>query len=68
MNIRSGQPQYGTNEQVTKYGQTQYGTSEPVSKYGTQTTGADNYSYYGALPQKSSNFMPITADFSAFGK
>jgi hypothetical protein len=68
MNVRSGQPQYGTNEQVTKYGQTQYGTSEPVSKYGTQTTGADNYSYYGALPQKSSNFMPITADFSAFGK
>ena len=45
----------------------QYQTSQ-ASKYGTQTTGADNYSYYGALPPKSSNFMPITADFSAFGK
>jgi hypothetical protein len=37
-------------------------------KYGTQTTNADIYSYYGALPSRSSNFMPITADFSSFGK
>jgi hypothetical protein len=43
-------------------------SASQVSKYGTQTTGADNYSYYGALPPKSSNFMPVTADFSAFGK
>ena len=43
-------------------------STSQVSKYGTQTTGADNYSYYGALPPNSSNFMPITADFSAFGK
>lgn len=59
MNVRSGQ---------TQSVQGQYTNNGQVSKYGTQTTGADNYSYYGALPQKSSNFMPITADFSAFGK
>lgn len=59
MNVQSGQIQGG---------QPQYGYNAQTSKYGTQTTGADNYSYYGALPQKSSNFMPITADFSAFGK
>jgi hypothetical protein len=59
MNVGYGQSQTG---------QTQYGYNGQVSKYGTQTTGADSYSYYGALPQKSSNFMPITADFSAFGK
>ena len=59
MNVQSGQIQPG---------QSQYGYNAQTSKYGTQTTGADNYSYYGALPQKSSNFMPITADFSAFGK
>jgi hypothetical protein len=28
----------------------------------------DNYSYYGALPNKGSNYIPITADFSAFKK
>lgn len=31
--------------------------------------GADPYSYYGKLPNKaSSNYIPITADFSAFSK
>jgi hypothetical protein len=28
----------------------------------------DNYSYYGALPNKGSTYIPITADFSAFKK
>jgi hypothetical protein len=28
----------------------------------------DNYSYYGAMPNKGSNYIPITADFSAFKK
>jgi hypothetical protein len=32
-------------------------------------TGVDFYSYYGALPTKTaSNYMPVTADFSAFAK
>ena len=39
------------------YGSTSYGGS-----------GATNYNYYGALPTKSSNFIPITTDFSSFGK
>jgi hypothetical protein len=39
------------------YGSSSYGGS-----------GATNYNYYGAIPEKSSNYMPITADFSAFGK
>lgn len=30
--------------------------------------GIDPYSYYGALPVKGANYMPITADFSAFGR
>ena len=53
-----GQPGYGT---PPMYGQPGYGTQPGYS------TGAD-YSYYGALPPKGANFMPITADFSAFGK
>jgi hypothetical protein len=30
--------------------------------------GIDPYSYYGALPSKGANYMPITADFSSFSK
>jgi hypothetical protein len=28
----------------------------------------DNYSYYGALSSKGGNFVPVTADFSKFGR
>jgi YD repeat-containing protein len=31
-------------------------------------TGSDIFSYYGAIPSKSGNFIPITADFSKFRK
>jgi len=31
-------------------------------------TQIDNYSYYGALQSKGENYMPVTADFSAFRK
>ena len=48
--------------QTQPYGGKAYGSSS----YGG--AGATNYNYYGAIPEKSSNFMPITADFSAFGK
>ena len=42
------------------------GATEPVSY---KNVGIDTYSYYGALPSKgSSNFMPVTADFSTFRK
>ena len=45
----------------------------PTSVVGTGIStrgvnGIDNYSYYGALPSKGGNYMPITADFSAFSK
>jgi len=37
----------------------------PISGSGPQSM--DQYSYYGTLPSKgSSNFMPVTADFSSF--
>jgi len=46
-----------------------YGYSRGIPGMGRQgTPGIDPYSYYGALPPKGSNYMPITANFSAFGK
>lgn len=33
-----------------------------------RTEGADPMSYYGALSARSGDFVPITADFSAFGR
>lgn len=50
--------------QTQPYGGKAYGSSS----YGGSSSGATNYNYYGAIPEKNSNFMPITADFSAFGK
>jgi hypothetical protein len=50
------------DNQTQPYGGKAYGSSS----YGG--SGATNYNYYGAIPEKRSNFMPITADFSAFGK
>jgi len=32
------------------------------------STGSDHTSYFGALPAKGANFIPITADFSKFGR
>uniref|UniRef100_A0A6C0KEW0 Uncharacterized protein n=1 Tax=viral metagenome TaxID=1070528 RepID=A0A6C0KEW0_9ZZZZ len=62
-----GQP---TNTYGTQVGQTTNSNGAQIGQptYGTQTRNADIYSYYGALPSKSSNFMPITADFSSFGR
>ena len=50
------------DNQTQPYGGKAYGSSS----YGG--SGATNYNYYGALPSKSSNYIPVTADFSAFGK
>ena len=47
------------------------GTTAGVVGTGIPTrgvNGVDNYSYYGALPSKGGNYIPITADFSAFAK
>jgi hypothetical protein len=47
-------------------GQSNRDGSGPASYKGVPI---DNYSYYGALPSKgSSEFMPVTADFSTFRK
>lgn len=50
------------DNQTQPYGGKAYGSSS----YGG--SGATNYNYYGAIPEKRSNFIPITSDFSAFGK
>lgn len=37
---------------------------------GTQSSSSNysNYSYYGTLPTRSGNYLPLTADFSAFSR
>ena len=63
------------NTPAQGYGQSAQGYGQPAQGYGYAatsgqpgfSTGAD-YSYYGALPAKGANFMPITADFSSFSK
>jgi hypothetical protein len=32
------------------------------------TTGSDHSSYFGALPSKGGDYIPVTADFSRFGR
>jgi len=47
------------------------GTGSGVMGAGVSTRGLggiDSYSYYGALVPKGGNYMPVTADFSAFSK
>ena len=51
--------QPGSNPNYSPYMQ---GASAP------KTNGNDIYSYFGALPDKGSNFIPITSNFSSFGK
>ena len=53
--------------------QTQQGLQGPTlpqtqQTQGTNSSTVDSYSYYGMLPSKSGNFMPVTADFSNFSK
>jgi hypothetical protein len=50
---------------ASSLGYTQYG---PTSGYTPGYTPIDNYSQYGALQSKGSNYMPVTTDFSAFRK
>jgi len=48
-------------------GYTPFGTGKTIGSVPGQTQ-IDNYSYYGALQSKGANYMPVTADFSAFRK
>lgn len=58
----------GTNTQTS---QSYYAANAP--QYGQQrtmttTAGSDPMSYFGALPPKGGDPMPVTADFSRFGR
>lgn len=67
VNNSGGASYYGSqnNGATGSYGQ----QSRVGANYGTNTQYTDPYSYSGMLPAKSpSNYMPITADFSSFGK
>lgn len=44
------------------------GISDKNQGYMGTNTPIDNYSYYGAIESKGGNYMPVTADFSAFRK
>ena len=55
--------------QGTTPGQMQQQTSVSQPSVAGATSTSDPYSYYGKLPARSNNnFMPITADFSSFGR
>ena len=63
----------GMTSMISSNGQVQgpsYGQTQPVGQNQfTQGQNTKDYSYNGALPNNSSSsFIPITADFSAFGK
>ena len=62
-----GQQGYGYASQGYGYAGQSYGYAGQPGQGNGAAAGAD-YSYYGALPAKGANFMPITADFSAFSK
>jgi hypothetical protein len=67
------QPYYGGNMNQPSYGgnmnQPSYGGNMNQPSYGTQNQTVDQYSYYGQLPSKgNADFLPITSDFSAFGR
>ena len=45
------------------------GQSSVAPKGNYITKGVDSSNYYGAVPDKgSSNFIPLTSDFSKFGR
>ena len=62
--MQQGQVAQGTTSGMI---QQQSGASQPSVAGATSTS--DPYSYYGQLPARNNtNFMPITADFSSFGR
>lgn len=57
-NVGSGTSGTGTGTG----GQSGAGAARPM------TAGSDSLSYFGALPAKGGNYIPVTADFSRFGR
>jgi len=39
-----------------------------ATAYQQTIPGSDPYSYFGAIPPKGANYIPMTASFSAFSK
>jgi hypothetical protein len=68
----SGNSGYGGGDDYgnSGYGGGGYGNSGSSGYIGqgSGAPGIDQYSYYGALPSKGGNYIPVTASFSAFGK
>jgi hypothetical protein len=70
---QGGQQQGGQGAQGgqgnSSLGYTPFGStsSKTFGNTGKQAP-VDNYSHYGALQSKGGNYMPVTADFSAFSK
>ena len=64
---QGGQQQGGQG--TSSLGYTPFGStsSKTFGNTGKQAP-VDNYSHYGALQSKGGNYMPVTADFSAFSK
>jgi len=62
-----GQGQYGSSPQAGGFG-AGMGGGFSVPTRGSAYAGSDPYSYNGSLVSKGGNFMPITADFSRFGR
>ncbi len=58
LNYQTQQPGVQQRDQYYSQGQGQGQINTPI----------DNYSQYGALPSRGGNYMPMTADFSRFGK
>ena len=44
------------------------GVTQRTAYTNTGISQPNVYNYYGALPEKQLNFIPITTDFSAFGR
>ena len=62
---------YGSGAGVGAGVEGSYGTSGASSGapgFSQGNAPIDNYSYYGALPEKGADYMPVTTDFSAFRK
>jgi hypothetical protein len=69
--LTQGQGSGGSNSLYSSSGTLQSAGAAAIPGQGQATSGStpiDNYSRYGALVSKGSNFIPVTSDFSQFGK
>ena len=62
----TGSSGYNGNMNTSNVNSVNSSASNTQGYMGTNGTPIDNYSYYGATQSKGDNYMPVTADFSAF--